>query len=294
MISNSTNLAHRGARSLTQDFAPRDQRDALDEVASRYAVALPPALAALIDRNDPNDPIARQFVPDAAELDIAPAGTGRPDRRRRAFAGRRHRASLSRPRAAEAHPCLRGLLPLLFSARNGRARQAERAVAQGASNRARLHPRASGNLGSDPDRRRSAHAVGAPPARRDEGAGRDRPRQGRAHSHPHADRRSGAHHARSGAGDEDQGQGGLRRGARQSRARTDAGRARGLRRDGRCRHSAAGANRAARRRQRYARGHGRPDARLRRMPDQALLPAPRRSRARHRASAHRYRRPGKS
>ena len=46
-----------------------DQTGALEKVAARYAVALPPALAALIDRNDPRDPIARQFVPDAAELD---------------------------------------------------------------------------------------------------------------------------------------------------------------------------------------------------------------------------------
>ena len=36
-------------------------------MAARYAVALPPALAALIDANDANDPIARQFVPDAAD-----------------------------------------------------------------------------------------------------------------------------------------------------------------------------------------------------------------------------------
>ena len=41
-------------------------------MAARYAVALPPALADLIDRNDPHDPIARQFVPDAAELDMQP------------------------------------------------------------------------------------------------------------------------------------------------------------------------------------------------------------------------------
>jgi lysine 2,3-aminomutase len=41
----------------------------LEAVAARYAVALPQDLAALIDRNDPQDPIARQFVPDAAELD---------------------------------------------------------------------------------------------------------------------------------------------------------------------------------------------------------------------------------
>jgi lysine 2,3-aminomutase len=45
---------------------------ALETVAQRYAVAIPPALAALIDPNDPHDPIARQFVPNAAELQIAP------------------------------------------------------------------------------------------------------------------------------------------------------------------------------------------------------------------------------
>jgi lysine 2,3-aminomutase len=53
---------------IGHDFAPSGQREALEEVASRYAVALPPAFAALIDRTDPHDPIARQFVPDPAEL----------------------------------------------------------------------------------------------------------------------------------------------------------------------------------------------------------------------------------
>jgi len=32
-------------------------------VAARYAVAITPGIAALIDRADPADPIARQFVP---------------------------------------------------------------------------------------------------------------------------------------------------------------------------------------------------------------------------------------
>jgi lysine 2,3-aminomutase len=41
---------------------------ALEAVAARYALAITPALAALIDPADPNDPIARQFVPDPAEL----------------------------------------------------------------------------------------------------------------------------------------------------------------------------------------------------------------------------------
>ncbi|MBY3334948.1 lysine-2,3-aminomutase-like protein [Rhizobium laguerreae] len=51
--------------------APAD-RARLEEVAARYAVALTPAISKLIDRADPDDPIARQFVPDAAELTIAP------------------------------------------------------------------------------------------------------------------------------------------------------------------------------------------------------------------------------
>jgi lysine 2,3-aminomutase len=49
-------------------LTPAEQRAALEKVAAQYAVAITPAMAALIDRADPNDPIARQFVPDAAEL----------------------------------------------------------------------------------------------------------------------------------------------------------------------------------------------------------------------------------
>lgn len=44
------------------------ERAAVEQVAARYAVALPSALAALIDTSDANDPIARQFVPHADEL----------------------------------------------------------------------------------------------------------------------------------------------------------------------------------------------------------------------------------
>jgi lysine 2,3-aminomutase len=57
---------------IEEGYARPDERAALEKVAARYAVALPPALAELIDRNDPNDPIARQFVPDVAELDSRP------------------------------------------------------------------------------------------------------------------------------------------------------------------------------------------------------------------------------
>lgn len=40
----------------------------LAHVTERYAVAITPEIAGLIDRGDPADPIARQFVPDIAEL----------------------------------------------------------------------------------------------------------------------------------------------------------------------------------------------------------------------------------
>ncbi|HEY2358027.1 MAG TPA: lysine-2,3-aminomutase-like protein [Phenylobacterium sp.] len=42
----------------------------LERVAAQYAVAITPAMADLIDAADPRDPVARQFVPTAAELDI--------------------------------------------------------------------------------------------------------------------------------------------------------------------------------------------------------------------------------
>jgi lysine 2,3-aminomutase len=51
---------------------------ALEQVAARYAVAITPALAELIDAADPHDPIARQFVPDARELDFSDMESGDP------------------------------------------------------------------------------------------------------------------------------------------------------------------------------------------------------------------------
>jgi len=51
-------------------FADPATRAALDDVALRYAIAIPPALAALVAR--PDDPIGRQFIPHPAELITAP------------------------------------------------------------------------------------------------------------------------------------------------------------------------------------------------------------------------------
>ena len=45
---------------------------ALQAVAARYAVAVTPAMVELIDPADPHDPLARQFMPDPAELRVLP------------------------------------------------------------------------------------------------------------------------------------------------------------------------------------------------------------------------------
>jgi lysine 2,3-aminomutase len=50
----------------------------LDKVAARYAIAVTPEIAALIDPGDASDPIARQFIPTAAELAHGPGETADP------------------------------------------------------------------------------------------------------------------------------------------------------------------------------------------------------------------------
>jgi lysine 2,3-aminomutase len=53
-------------------LAPQGDVAMLDGVAQRYAVAVTPEVAALIDPADPADPIARQFIPNLAELSMRP------------------------------------------------------------------------------------------------------------------------------------------------------------------------------------------------------------------------------
>ena len=50
----------------------RERLDAIREITKRYALALTTDVAQLIDPADPRDPIARQFIPDALELDATP------------------------------------------------------------------------------------------------------------------------------------------------------------------------------------------------------------------------------
>ncbi len=55
-----------------------DRLPALQRVAARYAVAVTPASLQLIDPADPHDPIARQFIPDEAELEPTPGDLADP------------------------------------------------------------------------------------------------------------------------------------------------------------------------------------------------------------------------
>ena len=59
-------------------MADRQRLAALADVAARYAVAITPAMADLIDPADPHDPIAKQFVPDGRELNERPEERGDP------------------------------------------------------------------------------------------------------------------------------------------------------------------------------------------------------------------------
>ena len=56
------------AELVARGFAPAAALPDLEKVAARYAVAVTPDMAALIDPDDPDDPIARQFIPSAREL----------------------------------------------------------------------------------------------------------------------------------------------------------------------------------------------------------------------------------
>jgi lysine 2,3-aminomutase len=68
-MTTTRGTLRRPADLLAVGLAAPERLAALERVAARYAVAITPALAELIDPSDPHDPIARQFVPDVAEME---------------------------------------------------------------------------------------------------------------------------------------------------------------------------------------------------------------------------------
>lgn len=73
-----TKTLRHAADLIEAGLASAADRAALDSVAARYAVAISPSLAAAINPADALDPIALQFVPDAAELITTPEERGDP------------------------------------------------------------------------------------------------------------------------------------------------------------------------------------------------------------------------
>jgi lysine 2,3-aminomutase len=72
ITSTQTKVIRTTADLVGAQLIEPDRLAALEQVAARYAVAITPALADLIDPSDPHDPIARQFVPDRRELESRP------------------------------------------------------------------------------------------------------------------------------------------------------------------------------------------------------------------------------
>jgi lysine 2,3-aminomutase len=66
------------AELIAHGFAPAAAISDLQKVASRYAVAVTPEIAALIDPDDARDPIALQFIPSAEELVSGPGENADP------------------------------------------------------------------------------------------------------------------------------------------------------------------------------------------------------------------------
>jgi lysine 2,3-aminomutase len=71
-VSAVDRTLRRPAELAAAGFIPGDAVAGLEAVTARYELALPPALARLIDPADPADPIARQFLPDRRELQREP------------------------------------------------------------------------------------------------------------------------------------------------------------------------------------------------------------------------------
>jgi lysine 2,3-aminomutase len=65
---NPTTTLRQPVDLVAHGLAPASDLAVLEKVAARYAVAVTPDMAALIDPDDPDDPIARQFIPSVEEL----------------------------------------------------------------------------------------------------------------------------------------------------------------------------------------------------------------------------------
>ncbi len=78
MKTSTRKTFSRPADLVSAGLISAQRMDEIGRVAQRYAVALTTDLAKLIDRDDPRDPVARQFVPVLGELDTEPQESADP------------------------------------------------------------------------------------------------------------------------------------------------------------------------------------------------------------------------
>jgi lysine 2,3-aminomutase len=76
--THATATLRQAAELVAHGLLPAHALSDLERVAARYAVAVTPQVAALINPDDPNDPIARQYLPDVRELDRTPGENADP------------------------------------------------------------------------------------------------------------------------------------------------------------------------------------------------------------------------
>jgi len=77
-MSSARKKLSRPGDLVAAGLVPLERLGAISEIADRYALSLTAELVDLIDPADPRDPIARQFIPDPAEFDIAAGENGDP------------------------------------------------------------------------------------------------------------------------------------------------------------------------------------------------------------------------
>ena len=70
-MSNSPVL-RTAAGLVAAGLLPPEQAQAMEQLSKHYAIAITPDLLNLIDPNNPDDPIRKQFVPDLRELEFTP------------------------------------------------------------------------------------------------------------------------------------------------------------------------------------------------------------------------------
>ena len=67
-MTKSSSSLHTAAELVDAGLVPAEQGQVIDEIGAAFPIGITATIANLIDPDDPADPIARQFIPDPAEL----------------------------------------------------------------------------------------------------------------------------------------------------------------------------------------------------------------------------------